>query len=113
MFHVYYEYRYKRVTLCVALQIMADVITVDNAITLEARKVGFVDVTENQRYVVKQFLKGSDLFVSLPTGSGKSLCYWLLPGLCDTFRGRSGFLVLVISPLVALMKNRLVAKERN
>ena len=40
-------------------------------------------------------LKGSDLSVSLPTGSGKSLCYWLLPGLCDTFRGRSGSLVLV------------------
>ena len=50
-----------------------NVITDDNAITLE----------------------GSDLFVSLPTGSGKSLCYWLLPGLCDTFRGRSGSLVLV------------------
>ena len=28
----------------------------------------------------------SDIFVSLPTGAGKSLCYWLLPGLCDTFR---------------------------
>ena len=62
------EYHYKRVTLCVALQIMADVITVDNAITLKARKLGYVDVTEDQRYVVKQFLKGSDLFVSLPTG---------------------------------------------
>ena len=58
-------------TLCVALQIMTDIITVDNAITLEARKLGFVDVTEDQRYVVKQFLKGSDLFVSLPTCSGK------------------------------------------
>ncbi|KAL5499737.1 hypothetical protein EMCRGX_G011196 [Ephydatia muelleri] len=55
----------------------------------KARKLGFVDVTEDQCYVVKQFLKGSDLFVSLPTGSGKSLCYWLLPGLCDTFRGKS------------------------
>ena len=77
---------------CVALQIMAYVITVDN---VEARKLGFLDVTEDQRYVVKQFLKGSDLFVSLPAGSGKSLCYWLFPGLCDTFRGRSGSQVLV------------------
>ena len=66
-----------------------------DVITLEARKLGFVDVTEDQRYVVKQFLKGSDLFLSLSTGSGKSLCYWLLPGLCDTLRGRSGSLVLV------------------
>ena len=37
MFQVYNEYHYKHVTLCVALQIMADVITVDNAITLETQ----------------------------------------------------------------------------
>ena len=75
--------------------------------TLEAKKLGFVDVTEDQRYVVEQFLNGSDLFVSLPTGSGKSLCYWLLTGLCDTLRGRSGSLVVVVSPLVALMKTQV------
>lgn len=86
---------------------MADVITLDNAITLEAKKLGFVDVTEDQRYVIKQFFNGSDLFVSLPTGSGKSLCYWLLPGLCDTLRGRSGSTVVVVSPVVALMKNQV------
>ena len=51
MFHVYNEYHYKRVTLCVALQIIAYVITVDNAITLEARKLGFVDDTEDQPYM--------------------------------------------------------------
>ena len=38
MFHVYNEYHYKRKTLCVALQIMADVITVDNAITLDVQE---------------------------------------------------------------------------
>ena len=62
--------------------------TLDNAITLEAKKLGFVDAIDDQRCVVKQFLKCSDIFVSLPTGTGKSLCYWLLPGLCDTLRGR-------------------------
>ena len=76
--------------LFVNIAIMADVITLDNAITLEAKKLGFVDATDDQRYVVKQFLKGSDIFVSLRTGTGKSLCYWLLPWLCDTLRGRSG-----------------------
>ena len=38
MFHVYNKYHYKRVTSCVALQIMADAITVDNVITLEAQE---------------------------------------------------------------------------
>ena len=65
----------------------------------------FFDMTEDQCYVVKQFLKGSDLFVSLPTG--KSLCDWMLPGLCDTLRSRSGSLVLAVSPLVAVMKNQV------
>ena len=83
--------------------------------TLEARKLGFVDVTEDQCYVVKQFIKGSDLFVSLPTGSGKSLCYWLLPGLCDTFRGKVRIPSVGCKSFSGLdeKSSRLVAKKRS
>ena len=51
--------------------------------------------------------KGRDVFVWLPTGYGKSLCYQALPFLMDSKRGfvntdkRSA--VFVVSPLVALM----------
>ena len=47
---------------------MADVITVDNAITLEARKLGFVDVTEDQRLCCQTVSQG---LRPLLTGSGK------------------------------------------
>ena len=55
------------------------------------------------------------MFVSLPTGSGKSLCYCLLPSVFDALRvteGRS--IVVIVSPLISLMKDQVRAmKERN
>ena len=61
------------------------------------------------RYVVKQFLKGSNLFVSLPRPlvleSPSAIGCFLG---CVTRSDRSGFIVLVVSsPLLALMKNQV------
>ncbi len=53
-----------------------------------------------QRYVISNILDGINQIVVLPTGAGKSLCYWL-PLECT-----SG-ITLVISPLLALMKDQL------
>ena len=54
-------------------------------------------------------------FVSLPTGSGKSLCYSLLPGVFDEIRCLQGvYTVIMVSPLVALMRDQARAMtERN
>ena len=60
-----------------------------------------------QRLSMEVLYEGHDVFVCLPTGYGKSLCYQALPFLMDFKRGfantekRSA--VFVVSPLVALM----------
>ena len=50
------------------------------------------------------------MFVCLPTGSGKSLCYWILPGVFDRLRGLDSYsVVVVVSPLKALMREQVEA----
>ena len=41
--------------------------------------LGYSELRQHQMTVVYHFLGGKDVFVSLPTSSGKSLCYCLLP----------------------------------
>ena len=46
--------------------------------------------------------------MALPTGYGKSLCYGCLPGAFDRLRrSKAKSIVVVISPLVALMKDQV------
>ena len=45
----------------------------------------------------------------MPTGSGKSLCYSILPRVFDILRPGSRSIVLVISPLLALMKDQVTS----
>ncbi|MFO7938141.1 MAG: DNA helicase RecQ [Bacteroidales bacterium] len=63
---------------------------------------GFDAFKGNQEIIVRNLLDGNDSFVLMPTGGGKSLCYQL-PSLI--MEGTA----IVISPLIALMKNQVDA----
>lgn len=71
-----------------------------NLYTLLQLHFGFDQLRPGQEQAINHVLKGRDCLVIMPTGGGKSLCYQLpallLPGL-----------TLVISPLIALMKDQV------
>ena len=63
---------------------------------------GFNGFKGTQEKIIKNLLSGRDTFVIMPTGGGKSLCYQL-PAIV------SEGTAIVVSPLIALMKNQVDA----
>ena len=60
---------------------------IKTAITLSGKKLGYGELKDKQVEAVASFMQGRDVFVSLPTGFGKSIIYALLPFAFDNMRG--------------------------
>ena len=72
-------------------------------ITEAATSYGYADLKPEQTKVLKSFVEGKDVFVSLPTVYSKSLCYALLPLIFNTKKGltEKTSICLIVSPLIA------------
>ena len=78
--------------------------TPDPHLLLE-KHFGFREFLDAQEEVIASILGGNDALVVMPTGGGKSLCYQLPALMMDG-------VTVVVSPLIALMKDQVDALER-
>ena len=81
--------------------------SITEAVKIAACRMGFSKLTPQQEQATTAFVNGNDVFVSLPTGSGKTACFAVLPFTFDILHGEQGCIVMVVSPLTALMKDQV------
>ena len=84
---------------------------IQQAIVESAQCLGYSSVREVQAKAIRSVVAGKDVFISLPTGTGKSLCFALVPVVFDRLlgykKGAETSIAIVVSPLIALMKDQV------
>ncbi|KAL5509555.1 hypothetical protein EMCRGX_G004946 [Ephydatia muelleri] len=58
--------------------------SLDAVIIRASQGLGYSSVRDKQLLAIRTFMEGNDVFISLPTASGKSLCYAVLPSPCGS-----------------------------
>ena len=72
-----------------------------SVVSAAVQSLGYDVVKPEQEIALLSFLRGQDVFVSLPTGYGKSLCYAALPAAFDSLKNSPGkSIVIAVSPLI-------------
>ena len=61
---------------------------VDTAVARAAERLGLRALKQKQTESIKAFLSGNDVFVTVPTGYGKSIVYGILPFAFDFMKGK-------------------------
>ena len=83
------------------------------AILDAVQKLGYDRPSQHQALAINHFVSGSDVFICLPTGSGKSLCYATIPGVFDSLKRRANIasdhhsIAIVVCPLSSLMQDQV------
>ena len=84
------------------------------AILNAVQRLGYDSPTDEQSQALRQIVLGKDVFVSLPTGSGKSLCFAALPYVFESLRKANSrdqpfhlAIVICVCPLSALMQDQV------
>ena len=85
---------------------------IQSALAVAVERLGYSSLRTQQELAIRSFVQGNDVFICLPTGSGKSLCYCILPAVFDSLRGVKSSIVVVVSPLIALMKDQVRAMTK-
>lgn len=82
---------------------------VESALKVAVVRLGIEELKDKQKETIKSFASGKDVFVALPTGYGKSLCYQILPILFDALRGHPTptSIIVIVTPLTSIMKDQV------
>ena len=67
------------------LELTMTFVSVQQAINQSVKELGYDQPTDDQTEALQKFVSGRDLFISLPTGSGKSLCFACVSLVFDEF----------------------------
>ena len=82
-------------------------VRIDSVCRSVVASLGYTNLEKEQYAVISNFVLGNDVFGVLPTGYGKTLCYACLPGIFDELLDSKSSIVVVISPLTAIMKDQV------
>lgn len=84
---------------------------IDEAIFHAVIKLKYSQASEHQTEAIRELVLGKDVFINLPTGSGKFLCYAALPYVFDELREKNGlagtFQSIVVEPLQSIMEDQV------